>query len=302
MVRKILAMFFLVCFSTSALAQTEQSVDELVSRAKAEFDKKNYAEAVSLLKAAYEKKQNPRFIYNIARAYEELGDLKNAIMYFEIFAAKTDKLEDKVSAKKKVKELTEKAELEKKKNEVKIEKKSGEEEEPIGEKRSDEVASSPVDKPLEEKPGRGETQPQSGKSSHSEGAISPAKKEIPLKNDITEKAEISASPNIWPWIALGSGAAIAGAGAVFHVLAFNHYGNARDADENASDYESYFKSEYGKAKDYQTVSFILYGAGAAAMLTGAILLLTSNDENETTFYIAPDFNNGYAAIYGTWRF
>ena len=63
--------------SPSATALRDQAVDR--------FKAKDYDTAVSLFEQAYALDPNPNYLFNIGRVYEEKGDLKRAVEYYQRF-------------------------------------------------------------------------------------------------------------------------------------------------------------------------------------------------------------------------
>jgi hypothetical protein len=312
----LLTVFLFQCLSFSLKAQEILSPGEMVEKAKKYFDGKEYEKAIEILKKAYDQKPAPRILYNIARAYEELGDLKNAILYFDFFAAKAEKEAEKNSALYKIQELREKLrgtlvlDAEAEGAEVYIDGKI--------------IGKTPVN-PVKLDPGTHEivlVHPEYEKQAFQmqilEGKetkknikmtkIQAAEKSVnivPPPVQKQEKIPAESGISIWPWIVLGTGAAAAGTGAVFHLQAFSHYNNAKNADpDKTKNYDSYFDEEYGNAKDDQTVAFILYGAGAAGIIAGIVMMMLDTDEPAATseIFLLPDFSKGNAVLSGGMRF
>ena len=89
-------------------------------------------------------------------------------------------------------------------------------------------------------------------------------------------------PEIWKWLLLGGGLAVAGAGGILQYVGYSNNQNLREtypADQSLSeeqfDYnEQSYKSGYSEdVAPMKTASFVLYGLGGAAAATGAVLLV-----------------------------
>ena len=61
--------------------------DKLVKEAEKLYQAGKYLEAAEALKKAYDDKPHPNLIYNIARAYEQAGDIRGALEYYQRYIA-----------------------------------------------------------------------------------------------------------------------------------------------------------------------------------------------------------------------
>ena len=69
-----------------AAAPEAQGDPEALSAAAVErFEAKDYDGAAALFEQAYAADPNPNYLFNIGRVYEEKGDLKNAVVYYQRF-------------------------------------------------------------------------------------------------------------------------------------------------------------------------------------------------------------------------
>jgi tetratricopeptide (TPR) repeat protein len=76
----------LVLASPVARAQKgAKSSAALVKEGERLFNARKYREAVDVLKRAYDAQPDPRLLYNIARAYEQAGDMREALSYYDQF-------------------------------------------------------------------------------------------------------------------------------------------------------------------------------------------------------------------------
>lgn len=63
------------------------AADELSNEAVEAFGAKRYDEAIDLFNKAYEIDPNPNYLFNIGRVYEEKGDLKKAVEFYQRFVS-----------------------------------------------------------------------------------------------------------------------------------------------------------------------------------------------------------------------
>lgn len=63
----------------------DHTYDEIVAQAEESFQAGSYDEAISLLERAYGMRKNSNILYNIARIYEQKGDLEGALGYYDRF-------------------------------------------------------------------------------------------------------------------------------------------------------------------------------------------------------------------------
>jgi tetratricopeptide (TPR) repeat protein len=83
--RLVLVLLALLLAPGLAHAQRggSRNAKELIKQAERLYDQKKYLEAAALLEQANELKPDTRLIYNIARAYDQAGQEKEAISYYE---------------------------------------------------------------------------------------------------------------------------------------------------------------------------------------------------------------------------
>jgi hypothetical protein len=94
--------------------------------------------------------------------------------------------------------------------------------------------------------------------------------------EVSKNADLRSSP--WPWICIGTGAAALGAGVVMTGLAYRERslvnGAARVGDVVTDMTMIEAASHSDKARTFDTTSYVMYGVGGAAVLTGIILAVT----------------------------
>jgi tetratricopeptide (TPR) repeat protein len=66
-------------------APAEGDPEALSAAAVERFEAKDYDGAAALFEQAYAADPNPNYLFNIGRVYEEKGDLKNAVVYYQRF-------------------------------------------------------------------------------------------------------------------------------------------------------------------------------------------------------------------------
>lgn len=74
------------------------------------FKAARYPEALALFLTSYTKQKIPEVVWNIGRCYEEMGDLDNALKYFEEFRVMSPTREKKTAARAKIDQVKEKIE------------------------------------------------------------------------------------------------------------------------------------------------------------------------------------------------
>jgi hypothetical protein len=116
MFRKQIFMFlascvFFVCLEQNrAYADKKQEAVRHYEAGKVLFKEKKFDDAISEFLIAYGLDPTPVHIYNIARAYEEKGDIAQAIEYFKRFIAMEVPMEQKTQADERLKILVKKHE------------------------------------------------------------------------------------------------------------------------------------------------------------------------------------------------
>jgi tetratricopeptide (TPR) repeat protein len=88
----LLPMALLLAAPTGAWAQKgAKNPAALVKEGERLYNAGKYREAAEVLKKAQEAQPNPKLIYNIARAYEQAGDLRESLSYYQQYVGqKTD--------------------------------------------------------------------------------------------------------------------------------------------------------------------------------------------------------------------
>lgn len=135
----------------------------------------------------------------------------------------------------------------------------------------------------------------------------PATSHQPLPAEaVSKEAEVRKSP--WPWVAIGTGAAALVAGGVMSALASRERsavsGASQDGDVVTGITMTQAQAHVDKAKTYDTVGYVMYGVGGAAVITGVILVLTQSDGDSGTARpsVGAAPMPGGAVASASWRF
>jgi tetratricopeptide (TPR) repeat protein len=101
-------LVFVASFGTSGVAfAADQSPRglELFEKSSAAYEQGRFTEAIWLLKEAYAIDKEPVLLYNLGRAYEGLGDLKNAAGAYEQFLAAEPRAADRGALEQRIRTL-----------------------------------------------------------------------------------------------------------------------------------------------------------------------------------------------------
>jgi tetratricopeptide (TPR) repeat protein len=94
--------------SVAFAAPDQAEADALSDAAVERFEAKDYDGAVDLFTQAHEIDPQPNYLFNIGRVYEEKGDLKNAVKYYQRFLGESGvDLESRQAATERLKVLRE---------------------------------------------------------------------------------------------------------------------------------------------------------------------------------------------------
>lgn len=86
----LLSMALVLASPVAQAQKGAKSPAALVKEGERLFNARKYREAAEVLKRAYEAQPDPRLLYNIARAYEQAGDLREALSYYDQFIKNSD--------------------------------------------------------------------------------------------------------------------------------------------------------------------------------------------------------------------
>jgi tetratricopeptide (TPR) repeat protein len=83
-------LLLLLALPAGAQARTPQQLNTLVRQAERLYESGQYRESAEKLIEAYVHSPHPRLIYNIARAYDQAGDLELAVEYYQRYVGTTE--------------------------------------------------------------------------------------------------------------------------------------------------------------------------------------------------------------------
>ncbi len=115
-----LLSFVLLLWSDPAFGQSERQrrarVVELVTESQTHYEAGRFQQAIDLLRQAYELEQSPTISYNLARAYEGLGDTEGALTAYRRYLEAAPEASDRGAIEQRIaaleRQLEDKARLE----------------------------------------------------------------------------------------------------------------------------------------------------------------------------------------------
>lgn len=105
----ILAAAALVLAASPAAAQPEaakQKAKQLYQQGKTQFDLGNFEDAVKLFKEAYATSPYPELLFNIAQAYRQMGDCRQALFFYKRYITVAGNSANKPLVEEHIRELT----------------------------------------------------------------------------------------------------------------------------------------------------------------------------------------------------
>ncbi|MBI5528457.1 MAG: hypothetical protein HY897_19160 [Deltaproteobacteria bacterium] len=144
----------------------------------------------------------------------------------------------------------------------------------------------------------GEARSAERKSSRATSAATTSDKPVMIKEARKAPPPPPGGPSVWPWVLMGTGAAVVVGGGVTHYLAFGDFDSFKDTPETDPKRED-LKSSAGLK---QTLAFVLYGAGAAAAAGGLIWYYLEGDAPAKTgaIQIGPMIGTPGFVLEGGW--
>ncbi len=272
--------------SKPAATEEDQQAKDAYSAGVEHFKAKRYADAIREFNKAYRVDPNPVLVFNMARAFEELEEYDSAIEYYRRYLEMAPESEDSASVADTLRAL----ELLKKRSAEAATVTLSVTSTPDGAQiyvNGREVGASPMK--LELKPGRHfvaveakgftrdstEVELVAGKPDKHHATL------VPIAP--APSAHAGSEHTTLGWVLIGVGGALLAGAAVTGTLALGKSGELDDIDSDGGDTTP---NEYDAIQDdgrvlaYTTDGLLL--GGAASVLTGGFLLLTSGDE-ETAF-------------------
>ena len=109
----------------------------------------------------------------------------------------------------------------------------------------------------------------------------------------------------WPWAVLGGGVAAAGAGGAFTAMAIGNKSDMEDLEATTPGGAAKYDSLESDLNTNQTIAWVLYGVGAAAITTGIVFLVMDDGGEATAAEGMPTFGwaplpRGGSQLSATW--
>jgi tetratricopeptide (TPR) repeat protein len=104
----VISLTLLAAAAAPALAQepsNEEAAEAKFKAGKQAYRLGDYDDAIAQWKEAYRLKDNPAFLFNIAQAYREKGDLPKAVLFFENYLKESPTAPNRAEVQKRVDEL-----------------------------------------------------------------------------------------------------------------------------------------------------------------------------------------------------
>jgi tetratricopeptide (TPR) repeat protein len=264
----------LVFFASPALAQGKD--DDLAKQyyklGEKLYNRSDYEGALKQFEKAYQHSQRPAFVYNMARCFEFMGKLEQAIEHYERFLESKPKIAEVI--KSRIANLRKKLQ----------ESKPGETKPPT------ETKPTP-------RPPAGETKP------------SPTPERTP---EPTPEPEPTPPPSrgarwmgITGWVLVGVGAASLIASIALGAKAASLSNDLEEASvaDPPKPYADWRDKE-DQGETLEKMQFVTLGVGAAAVVGGAVLVFLDMraERQQRSAWIAPTLTRGGALVSGSWRF
>ena len=230
MSRRALVAFAIVLGMTGVSvaddAANKKHAQELAAESATHYKRGEFEVSVALLRQAYALYPEPNLQYNLGRSLESLGDVKDAIEAYENYLANGKNIEDRGAIERRVTTL--KAELAEKEKRDKP---------PVDKPPVDKP---PVDKPPVDKP--------------------PVDKQLPPPPPDEES-----SPTVLPWVPIGVGIGVIGAGAYL-----GHLANTRHDQAVAASTGEDAQRLQNEGHDFATYANVAFAVGAVAVAIGVV--------------------------------
>ena len=235
------------------------------------FKRKSYGHAIESFERAYRYDRSPTLLFNIARAFEELGEYHAALLYFRKCRKKTPRAQKKArkEANQAIKRL-----------EGIVQSRARGEASPAN------TATAPVEAASEELAGVMPVAPAQADPVHNEDAPPPILDEDAPLGSLLENPPPTPDygRETWVWVTLGGGISLL-AGAAFAGLEANERSDALDAIEAEPGKHSQreFVELQNEGDAWATATDLLLGSGLFAVGLASYFLF----EQEITGYFAP---------------
>jgi tetratricopeptide (TPR) repeat protein len=227
-----------------------------------------FEKAIELWKSGYEYKDDPIFLFNIAQAYRQKGDLQRALFFFRAYLREDPRARNRDDVEQRIAELQELA----------------------GAQPTDPAPTRPA--PAEPPPAVPEPPPI---------AAPPAAEPPPLPDEGPERP--GRAMKIGGIAMGGAGLAVTALGAVFLVRAASIEGEIEEAAASGMPWSAELVDRESSGRTAQTLGLIAVGVGAAAALGGVMMVYSGarRDANAAREYrawlrLAPGLGAGSASL------
>lgn len=312
------AAILLCCLLGAARAVAQpapDSAEALFDGGAKAYQEARYDDAVELFLAAYQKDPQPELLYNVAQAYERLGDVRNALRAYRDFLRAVPAFDERAMIDTRVRNL------EKRLREQGVQQVS--------------VLSTPAGAAVEldgkdvgRTPWTGDAPPGRHTVLLRLPGYVEARKELMLAGDraidldvalvaastspepTKERRALPAtvspeadqggdSPTIrpWTWATLGVGAAALTSSVVFELLRASAESDAEDATTQLE-----YRKRYDEMKSRQTTARVLLGIGAIASIAGGVLLYVDLSRTKDTTRLGVGCLHDGCGVFGVGRF
>jgi tetratricopeptide (TPR) repeat protein len=265
----VLSLALMPCLASAM----DPSVRRLVKDAERAYQGGKYLEAVAMLKQAYESQPDPRLLYNIAKAEDQAGNLKEALDYYQRYVNSSEGTDPKLlkrssQAMDRVRSLLAKDDEERRRQEAERQRVEAEHQEAQADARAAQE-----------------------RATAEAAAARRAQEEAEAQNRANVEAQIGTRSRrrVVAWSAGGLGVAAVGAGAYFGVTANNAYNQFHSA-QTIPDKDTLVN----KTRTNALLADVGFAVGAALVVTAVIVYPKGS---EPRIALAP-MPNG-AALVGT---
>jgi tetratricopeptide (TPR) repeat protein len=286
-----LALFVLICIQ--GVSQQANAEDEATERARKhyvqaqkEYDLGNWEEAAREFSWAYELRPDPIFLYNMAQAYRRGGNLQRAIDLYKNYLLKDPSSPQRTDVEQRIQRLQKQLDDERAAKATALPPAPPEAVESVQPSSGDAAAQSPA------APAPQPTAADQPASPAERGATTPAPA-TPASVGSVPPAEALTEAVARP--AAGRGLRVAGVvtGAVglLGIGGGVYFGlRARSLSDSVSNASRYSPADAQSGKNAAALQWVCYGAGGAALATGALLYWrgrTQGRERPPSFSLAP---------------
>lgn len=276
--------------------ETTEQARQHYAKGKQAFDLGKWDDAIAEFEEAYKLRSDPTFLFNMAQAYRRKGDLQRALDLYKNYLIENPDSPKRSEIEKRIRAL---------------------EKEMKNPARRQIEAPAPVAQPSEPPPAAPAVAQAPAPAAAPAPATVPAPEPAPAPVPVPALAPESAPPT--PAVSVvepaqpaaspqppssGHGLRFAGivcgaAGLASIGTAVYFYTRAASLSDRISGSDAPTSSDYQAGKDAETMQWVFYGVGAAALATGAILYWwgsSSSASQQTTTAVAPMVGPGIAGL------